>query len=1301
MSSLSPFERMYPIAADHALYLDAPRVIDLALEQLLLLPSRIFARALTSLRDTCPTLSRILLLLYDILTTIFALAWVATVFIIKTTAIWLTLPNKRVHKIVFFVLALYFGNLHCASKQSVDPVHPTNTTSVYAEFDSVYSHTTIDKTWFITAASASIKGYLREPTIFLTLWIFLYVTFGYFMWFLFTTAYGAMHGFVPMFDCRIVDWWFPPTTIYHKFRTANGYESLTARDIRSRFTPDQFMLDRAYLSSDPNHTHPYAARRRLAAINMIEAFCKRNGLIYCDDQMSNRSAKHEREGTRVLADAKDSWSYTAKQLRWWFRKPSSGAVIAHSDTFTHKDLRDANITLSDDNIHFLYTWNPTAVAGTSDELSFRYDEEGSLITTCPGSADYKDNLWDFEGDGITTNSWEFRPNKWTVYYLVLAAVMFYYNQYCDWHENSDLHPFGNGYWRWYEYRLHFPTFYIEHYNYTHHGIAAALGHFFTNFGLPSSWWLLLHGQPYLWVHWHGHHAFHYPHWAEPVRQTWPQFIFIMYMLFVAIRSLYTNVVYSHRVLRIDLGEHRSAVLIVPSNKFEGPGTTLRPFLQDASLKRRKPTIFETQGGHTAIAERFKKQGLVEAHFSAAFLHSHVAHVINDNTADTTKSLTTEKSDPSLSNVRVSTKAEGDEVTRNAAALSIALHHLVRNNPTAITSYSYTPVPTIIRCSDEEASDGVVVKDVQAHRAMTPIVTGCDFIHAKSHGAYVDTVKRRLRAPADEVKGHTMTPKLAAYVHEFAGHIRRDACGDENAFGWLELYDEDRYINERNNTQLRKFQDVQPIYDVNNIEDRKGFLKREVLAKPYKPARGICTFPPESQAIGGRIALAYAEALKACSWIGCGQNPREITEAVTRVCSNQDFINATDFTAQDATVTLADRAIELFLLKSLFHEDWHDIIENWHWTDYCGCVIYGDPGAKKVPHDFDGSRGSGSPFTTFGNTPLTGLYAYVALREQGFDPSGAYAKLGIYSGDDGITANVQADSCEKAAEIMGFIVKSDICETHIPYLGRIFHDPIHGSTSSIQDPLRTLGKLATTLCDTDQIDAHEAMLLKAICLRSTDAKSEFFGDWSAKMLKDAGEQQINSLNSKVLKFKNLHPYFAITALKTGTTFDNNPGDFEELFEEQMPGFDWSRFKQWRDHGEGQCPTLWSKPEPTDEQMCEVGPVAIGYNGVTDESQMIVYDFGLPKAKSELSPPPVATSDNPAPKGESAPNNLATKEKKKKRSPAEQKTFMKALKKNKELYDKYCAAQKDDKLSSQENSARAKTRREIESTLTQSM
>merc|ERR1712072_1058001 len=147
----------------------------------------------------------------------------------------------------------------------------------------------------------------------------------------------------------------------------------------------------------------------------------------------------------------------------------------------------------------------------------------------------------------------------------------------------------------------------------------------------------------------------------------------------------------------------------------------------------------------------------------------------------------------------------------------------------------------------------------------------------------------------------------------------------------------------------------------------------------------------------------------------------------------------------------------------------------------------------------------------------------------------------------------------------------------------------------------------------------------------------------KMLKDAGEQQINSLNSKVLKFKNLHPYFAITALKTGTTFDNNPGDFEELFEEQMPGFDWSRFKQWRDHGEGQCPTLWSKPEPTDEQMCEVGPVAIGYNGVTDESQMIVYDFGLPKAKSELSPPPVATSDNPAPKGESAPNNLATKEK----------------------------------------------------------
>ena len=47
-------------------------------------------------------------------------------------------------------------------------------------------------------------------------------------------------------------------------------------------------------------------------------------------------------------------------------------------------------------------------------------------------------------------------------------------------------------------------------------------------------------------------------------------------------------------------------------------------------------------------------------------------------------------------------------------------------------------------------------------------------------------------------------------------------------------------------------------------------------------------------------------------------------------------------------------------------------------------------------------------------------------------------------------------------------------------------------------------------------------------------------------------------------------------------------------------------------------------------------------------------------------------------------------------------MKAMKKkSKELYDKYCAAQNDDKLSSQENTARAKTRREIESIVTQSM
>jgi len=1210
--------------------------------------------------------------------------------------VWLTQPKFRKEKIASVIALICY----CSRSNVISELkHPSQ-----SALATTFGDTTFDLLWFPTLAYHAFSASLRDPSLIFSACVVPYVLFAFMALCFHFYASAALNRFSPMYFRHLIDGLFPPETIYHSFRDAEGYQKLDARKIRDKFKPDQFMLDRAYLSKDATQPHPKAAQRRLAACNMIEAFCKRNGLHHFDDEMSNRNAMRNVDGTRVIADAKDAWSYTADQLKYDTLKTGLGAtLISHIDTFTHKSESDANHTLSNGHIHALYTWNPSTVAGNSDESSFRYDEEGNFITSGVGSADYVDQLWDFEGDGLVTTSYEYSMTRFAKFCLSLAFVIYAYNVYCNFIDNSELSPYWGGHWKWFEYHQYYPVLVWHIFGHTNAGIIAAMCHYSANFGLPVGWLAVFNGWPYPSFDWHSF-VVSYPWDAEPTFLTPTHWLVITSLVLIAAYDVRQCTLYCHRVLRIDVGEHRSVVMIVPNTKFKGLSATLRPFLLDAALKRRKPRVFKTAGGHIALAEKYKQQGSKPAHHYAAFLGSFQAHLISDAASDTTKALTTAKSDPSLSNVRVSTKAEGDEVTRNAAALTIALNHL-ESKPydEPQLTYSYRHVPTIVRQETEEAADNVPVKDVQAHRAMTPIITGCDFVHAKSRGACADTVKRRLRDPADKVKGYKMTPEFAGFVREFADHIKCDVLGGTTAdhtSGSLELYDEARYVEERNKNQLRKYQEVQDVYDIMNVEERAGFLKREVLAKPYKAARPICTFAPEQQAIGGRIALAYAEALKACKWVGCGQNPSEITESVLRVCANKGQINATDFTAQDATVSEIDRQIELFLLKQLFHEDHHEIIENWHWTDYCGCVLYGDPGTKRVTHEFEGSRGSGSPFTTYGNTPLTGLYAYIALRKDGHDSVEAYSKLGVYSGDDGITADVSAAACAQAAEIMGFIIKSEISETNIPYLGRIFYDPIHGSPSSIQDPMRTLGKLATTLVDTDTVTAHESMLLKAMCLQVTDRNSDFFGEWSKKMLEDAGKQQTQALNSKLLGFQNLHPYFAITGLKTNTTFVNHKGDFEDLFETQMPGFDWCKFNAWVKHGKGQCPTLWSKPEPTDEEMMEVAPVAIAWEGVEDTANTTTYEkpeqysFGLPKEVADRFP----NDDKATPGSEifppkPTPGEPKDDKKKKRRTTKEHKELIEDLRKA-GLLEEYSAARKDDSLPQEVNAERAKTRRRLE-------
>lgn len=1137
-----------------------------------------------------------------------------------------------------------------------------------------------------------VLAFLSDPSLILSATVFWYVSIFSATSFLYIYISCVSNHFQPMYIQSWIDWYAPPETIKHTIRDKDGYNEISAREFSRLLKPEQFRIERAHLSTDSTQSHPKAAQRRSANNNMFEAFGRRHGLEVCDDEMSHRNCERKLKGSRVIADSKDAASYSDEQLKWWPEPAPPGSLHLHTDTFTHKGWFDANHTLSDGDVHCLYTYNPTAIAGYSDELTFFWDKWNRFVTEVAGSREYLDNLWNFEGDVLTTWTLAFEsvlPWRCSTrrlaciqsLLLITAAAIFFFNLHSNHQYNQNLSLFFHLHYEWLSCVLFYPTLVVRYFAAPQHeSYYSAVVHFADNFGLPTSWLTYFYGLPYPTYVW-SNIQMGYPSFVEPRTMTSTHYWAIAALLLLALTNIVQLVAISHRVARIDVGEHRCAVMIVPHNRFRGLSAILRPFLSDANLAPRKPKSFTCDSGYPAVAERYKAQNGEPAYYSAAYLGSTRAHHISDVASDTVKALTTSKSPPSLSNVKNTSVTQGDECGHTAAALAIGLHKLTDKDPEYFTSYSFLPLPTIVRQTAEEKENGMEPKNVKAHQAMNPVVKGCAYVHAKTVGNVRDTVKRRLRKPGNQVKGHVMTPKLAKYTKEFADQIKIEVGAESCKDGFLDLYDEDKYIEERSKPQLRKFQTVQDTYNFNNHDDRTGFLKREIHGKGHKPARPICQFPPESQALGGRIALAYASALKSCSWVGSGQNPSEMTDSVSDVCAGADHVNATDFTAQDATVTLVDRVIELFLLKNLFQPgdkgSLHKIIDDWHYTDYEGRVLYGDPGTKRVKHDFNGSRGSGSPFTTYGNTPLTGLYAYIALRESGLSPEEAYARLGIYSGDDGITANLTAAAASKAAKIMGFIIKSEICTEYIPYLGRIWFDPIGGSRSSIQDPLRTLGKLHATLLDDEQFTAHESMLLKATCLQITDRDSDFFGPWSKKILEDAGVQQQQSLQAKVLDFPHLHAYFAVTALKTKTNFHNDPNDFERLFEIQMPGFDWAAFNLWLEKGPvgSQCPTLWEKPEPTAAEMEEGGDASIYYNGLDDEANAVHYHFAKTDTRKHT---------------QSKPKQPA-------RSPNQHAKLLEELKKHNKLKE-YRAAKVDKHDDDATHDAKKAVRREIEKYVT---
>jgi len=113
----------------------------------------------------------------------------------------------------------------------------------------------------------------------------------------------------------------------------------------------------------------------------------------------------------------------------------------------------------------------------------------------------------------------------------------------------------------------------------------------------------------------------------------------------------------------------------------------------------------------------------------------------------------------------------------------------------------------------------------------------------------------------------------------------------------------------------------------------------------------------------------------------------------------------------------------------------------------------------IYYETDGSRLSGAADTSVGNTFDNALVAFCALRSKGFTKAEAWDKLGVYGGDDGLSADIDPAHYDSIAADFGLRLKATRKDRgeQVGFLGRNYLDPWHSEGESIVDVQRQFRK----------------------------------------------------------------------------------------------------------------------------------------------------------------------------------------------------------------------------------------------------
>lgn len=414
----------------------------------------------------------------------------------------------------------------------------------------------------------------------------------------------------------------------------------------------------------------------------------------------------------------------------------------------------------------------------------------------------------------------------------------------------------------------------------------------------------------------------------------------------------------------------------------------------------------------------------------------------------------------------------------ASRLASYLHreHIGNARPAPVRHYSRD---VMIRGVLEGGVGRSPVDDTGVH----PLAGATAFVPTRSRATEAAAVQTRLYNIANNTVPDAV---IAGYIEEFVERMSATK---------LKAATEEETINRasRPSTRFGMIKARLNAFLIGLTVRVKAFFKAESYAS-HKDPRLISPTDSFHQLAVSRITNRYKDAvLKAMPWYAPGLCPPDISAMVARFFRENPNASETDFTRFDGTISeWISRNLVLAIYRRSFPED-QDLVD--HLEREIKDTYATTAAGRYFPN---GSRLSGSPITTDGNTIINAAVQYVGNRIGGRTPDVAFARIGIAYGDDGAVDN----DCRvvEAARRLGLTIKIEPCyvpaRPYATFVGRVF--PIQGREGSFQEPLRALGKFGL-VSRVSNVDPMSLLAARAFCYYVSDRNTPILGPLMRKII----------------------------------------------------------------------------------------------------------------------------------------------------------------------------------------------------------